>query len=238
MPKVLDGKYTLGKALGEGGFCKVDLARDDDGNKYAVKTWLEFQKKMFEDETKATEIDWHPNLVKYIEANQHGELDHNGKISQVAYILMEHVGGGELLESLMDHGGFSAEISRFYLKQMLNGLNKLHQSGLCHRDLKPENILFTENDYNIKLTDFGFLLPLEGRERTAWLKSRVGTLTYMAPEVFNRKKYRGKSIDIYSLGVILFVMHLGSMPMEAATESDKFFKALLTNRSELFWKTH
>ena len=81
MPKVLDGKYTLGKALGEGGFCKVDLARDDDGNKYAVKTWLEFQKKMFEDETKATEIDWHPNLVKYIEANQHGELDHNGKIS-------------------------------------------------------------------------------------------------------------------------------------------------------------
>ena len=42
MPKVLDGKYTLGKALGEGGFSKVDLARDDDGNKYAVKTWLEF----------------------------------------------------------------------------------------------------------------------------------------------------------------------------------------------------
>ena len=118
------------------------------------------------------------------------------------------------------------------------GMNNLHQQGLCHRDLKPENILFTADEYDIKITDFGFLLPLEGRDRTAWLKSRVGTLTYMAPEVLARDSYRGTAIDIYSLGVILFVLYLGNMPMEQASSDDKFFKCLSSNRTELFWQTH
>ena len=118
------------------------------------------------------------------------------------------------------------------------GMNNLHQQGLCHRDLKPENILFTADEYDIKITDFGFLLPLEGRDRTAWLKSRVGTLTYMAPEVLARDSYRGTAIDIYSLGVILFVLLLGNMPMEQASQEDKFFKCLSSNRTELFWQTH
>jgi serine/threonine protein kinase len=188
MPQILDGKYTLGKSLGEGGFCRVHEATDSSGNKYAVKTWIEFQQKMFEDETRATSISEHPHLVNYISASPKGTLENtnSGETSEVAYILMEHVGGGELLESLMDHGGFSEEISRYFFKQLLMGLSKMHLEGLCHRDLKPENILFTADDYDIKITDFGFLLPVEGRDRTAWLKSRVGTLTYMAPEVFNR----------------------------------------------------
>lgn len=97
---------------------------------------------------------------------------------------------------------------------------------MAHRDLKPENILFTAEDYDIKITDFGFLIPLEGRDRTAWLQSRVGTLTYMAPEVLAKESYLGKTIDLYSLGVILFVMYLGNMPMENACSSDRYFKCL------------
>ena len=240
MPQVLDNQYTLGKLLGEGGFCKVHEAIGADGCKYAIKTWNNFQEKMFQDEAKATAIGEHPHLVKCINANKHGNLvdQGSGRSEDVAYIVMEHVAGGELLDSLMDHGGFSEEIARYFFKQMLMGINKIHQMGLCHRDLKPENILFTEGDYNIKITDFGFLLPLAGRDRTAWLKSRVGTLTYMAPEVLARENYQGKAIDIYSLGVILFVLYLGNMPMEKASSEDKFFKCLSSNRTELFWQTH
>ena len=109
---------------------------------------------------------------------------------------------------------------------------------MAHRDLKPDNILFSKDEYDIKVTDFGFLIPLEGRDRNAWLQSRVGTLTYMAPEVIAREPYQGKAADIYSLGVILFILLLGNMPMEQATVDDKFFKCLQSNRVDLFWQTH
>ena len=150
---------------------------------------------------------------------------------------MEHVGGGELLQTLIDHGGFSEPICRAVFKEMLMGINHLHQKGMCHRDLKPDNILFTTG-FDIKVTDFGFMLPLEGRQREAWLKSRVGTLTYMAPEVLAREKYQGKQADIYSLGVILFILLIGNMPMESASSDDRFFKYLAANKPEMFWAAH
>ena len=70
MPLILDNKYTLGKMLGEGGFCQVYEAHDKDGNVYACKTWKQYHKKMFDDEKKALELNDHPHLVKYIESGR------------------------------------------------------------------------------------------------------------------------------------------------------------------------
>ena len=240
MPLVLDGKYQLGRILGEGGFCQVYEATDETGNLYAVKTWKQYNKKMFEDERKAVELEEHPYLVKYISSGRQAPIlnTENNSSAQVTYILMEHVSGGEFLQTLIDHSGFNDEICRYYFKQMLQGMNYLHQSGLAHRDLKPDNMMFTENGSAVKITDFGFMIPLEGRERIGWIESKVGTSSYMAPEVLSGDSYHGKLADIYSLGVILFIMRMGNMPMEVASTQDKQFKCLAGNRPDLFWSLH
>ena len=104
---------------------------------------------------------------------------------------------------------------------MLQAMHHLHDAGMAHRDLKPDNMLFTEGGAGVKITDFGFMIPLVGRERLGWIESQVGTSSYMAPEVLGGSSYQGRQADIYSLGVILFIMRMGTMPMEIAKLKDK-----------------
>jgi len=76
---------------------------------------------------------------------------------------LELVGGGELFDFVANSGAFSDNISRYYFKQMINGLKYMHSAGVAHRDLKPENIMLTE-DFTLKIADFGFAAPIEGRD--------------------------------------------------------------------------
>ena len=98
---------------------------------------------------------------------------------------------------------------------MLKGLNYLHSNkNLCHRDLKPENILVDENeDFGLKIADYGLMYRLKGENGTGVLTQSVGTPTYMAPEIFNNE-YSGRAADLFSCGVILFVMHAGNYPWD------------------------
>ena len=98
--------------------------------------------------------------------------------------------------------------------------------------------MLTKDNYDVKIADFGFMIPLEGRERLGWLKSRVGTSSYMAPEILNLEDYSGKAVDIYSLGIILFIMRIGNMPMDAAKPSNPMFKFIRDNRADRFWEAH
>lgn len=88
---------------------------------------------------------------------------------------------------------------------MINGLEYLNSKGLCHRDIKPENLLFDE-DFNLKLCDFGFSYHLSGRNGSGILHTVLGTEPYMAPEIFLEKKYNGICVDIFASAVVLFVM--------------------------------
>ena len=74
------------------------------------------------------------------------------------------------------------QLSRYYFKQLLQALYYLHSKGFSHRDLKPENILLDQN-FDLKLVDFGFSCPLKGRDGSGFNLSYVGTPTYMAPEI-------------------------------------------------------
>jgi len=123
---------------------------------------------------------------------------------------MEYVRGGELF-AYVALRPLNPCICRFYFKQILRVINYVHSNLVVHRDLKPENILIDEH-FNIKIVDFGFSAPLSGRDGGGALMTQLGTQGYMAPEILDGLPYQGQVVDLFALGVILFIMHSGHPP--------------------------
>ena len=114
---------------------------------------------------------------------------------------------------------------------MLKAVDHIHAKGYAHRDLKPENILIDEN-CDLKLVDFGF-----AAKDTGFMDTILGTPMFMAPEIISGIKYKGKTVDLFALGVILFFMRAGRYPFdEMAKSDDKLYKYICKGRFDLFWK--
>jgi serine/threonine protein kinase len=111
----------------------------------------------------------------------------NGTQVRVAYMALELINGGELFDFVALRY-FDQPICRFFFKQMLSALHFVHAKGASHRDLKPENIMLDSN-FNVKIADFGFSAPVEGRTGTGYLHTYLGTKNYMAPEIHALKNY-------------------------------------------------
>lgn len=152
-------------------------------------------------------------------------------------IVLEYCTKGELFDYLLHSGRFTEEQTRYYFKQLINGLQYLFANNVCHRDLKPENILLDEN-FNLKIADFGFSARLDGKDGSGFLKSSLGTEGYMAPEINEKKAYIGSAVDLFSAGIILFIMYTGHPPFHKALESDPYYKLLITDRNSTFWEAH
>jgi serine/threonine protein kinase len=124
----------------------------------------------------------HPNIIQQIEF---GKLPYelgSGKKKEVVYIVLELAKGGELFDYVSISGKFPEDLARFYFKQLLEGLNYCHQKGIAHRDMKPDNLLL-DHQYVLKIADFGLAGPTAGRDGKGYLKTKLGTLNYMAPEI-------------------------------------------------------
>ena len=173
----------------------------------------------------------HPNIVNLIEYGDNGEVDKNGRMEKVLYIVLELALGGELFDYVATGGRFPEPVARHYFKQLLSGLEYLHTKGVSHRDLKPENLLF-DSDFNIKIADFGF------SSSAAVNSTRLGTESYMAPEIHMGKAYSGQVCDLFAAAIILFIMVTQHPPFSKAVPNDPFYKLLCSNRSDLFWKAH
>ncbi|KAF2859668.1 Pkinase-domain-containing protein [Piedraia hortae CBS 480.64] len=142
----------------------------------------------------------HPNIVKLYDVwENHNEL----------YIIMEYVEGGELFHYIDRRGGLSEEESAYVMLQIVSALLYCHRHLICHRDLKPENILLDQRNSRVKLIDFGMAaLQPEGRKLT----TPCGSPHYAAPEVISARPYDGTKADVWSCGVILYVMLTGFTP--------------------------
>lgn len=118
--------------------------------------------------------------------------------------------------------GLPEDIAHFYFTQLVSGVSWLHGKGVAHRDIKPENILL-DGDGNLKIADFGLavLFQYQGKYRES--ESICGSPPYVAPEVVSRK-YRGDRVDIWSCGVVLFVLLAGNTPWDEPTYKSAEFQ--------------
>lgn len=109
---------------------------------------------------------------------------------------------------------------------------------MAHKDLKPENILLDKN-FDLKLADFGLSGSIEGSsgsglERTSF----VGTPGYMAPEIHMNIPYQGQVVDLFALGVTIFIMHTGTFPFKEARITDPYYKHIAARDYNSFWQMH
>ena len=123
------------------------------------------------------------------------------------------------------------------MKSILEGVSYLHSKGIVHRDLKPENILISNKDdiTNLKIIDFGLTAKYNDACPLSLLDAQWGTILYMAPEVALKQEY-SKSIDIWSLGIIMYnLLSGGCHPLHKKGESSETYKAKLLNKDKLFF---
>jgi serine/threonine protein kinase len=180
----------------------------------------------------------HPNIVNLLDfaTDAFVEKDDGRKIPVIC-IALELATGGELFDYVATGGAFNERVSRFYFRQLIEGLSYVHSHGVTHRDLKPENLLYDEK-FNLKIADFGFAAPIQGRDGSGFCKTKLGTESYMAPEIHAKRPYQGASVDLFAAAIILFIMFTQHPPFTRAEPNDPFYRLLCANRADLFWKAH
>lgn len=220
VPPGVQASYSLESLLGAGAFGTVWMASSrETGGRRAIKI-VERKRQLHEDfslepaEAEILKQVSHPNIVQLIDL-----------ISTEAcvYLVMELVLGGHLQAQLKAHGAYDEPRAKVLLQQVTLAVRHLHDRNIIHRDVKPENILFCDSGdparpegLRIKLTDFGLSTMKEGR-----LTTRCGTPSYCAPELLGGEGY-GKAVDIWSIGVLAFVVVTGGLPFVGKNRHDLF----------------
>ncbi|CAH8334482.1 unnamed protein product [Eruca vesicaria subsp. sativa] len=205
---VVVGRYEVGKLVGCGAFAKVYHGRDTGtGQSVAIKVVSKQRVNKgglngnVKREIAIMHRLRHPSIVRLYEV-----LATKSKI----FFVMEFAKGRELFGKV-SKGRFSEDLSRRYFQQLISAVGYCHSRGVYHRDLKPENLLLDEK-LELKISDFGLSALTEQIRPDGLLHTLCGTPAYVAPEVLGKKGYEGAKIDVWSCGVILFVLNAGYLP--------------------------
>ncbi|XP_061458790.1 testis-specific serine/threonine-protein kinase 1-like [Rhineura floridana] len=206
--------YAMGANLGEGSYAKVKSAFSER-LRFDVAVKIIDRRKAppdFLERFLPREIDIlakvnHRSIIKTYEIFETSD----GKV----YIVMELGAQGDLLEFIKTKGAMPEDIARKMFRQLCAAIKYCHDADIVHRDLKCENLLL-DKDYHIKLSDFGFSKRLTRDEEGKIVHSKTfcGSAAYAAPEVLQGIPYEPKVYDMWSLGIILYIMVCGSMPYD------------------------
>lgn len=157
----------------------------------------------------------HPNIVRLYEV-----IDTSSKL----FLILE-LGDYDMFEYIMrnENKGIKESDAQQYFSQIIKAIDYCHTLHVVHRDLKPENVVFFEKLGMVKLTDFGFSnLFTPGQQ----LQTSCGSLAYSAPEILLGDAYDAPAVDVWSLGVILYMLVCGRLPFQETNESETLTKIL------------
>ncbi|EIM92919.1 snf 1 [Stereum hirsutum FP-91666 SS1] len=207
LPLTALGEYTVTQEIAEGTFGKVKMATHKlTGHKVAMK----FISKQVIQQTRTKnrvqrEVEYmrtlrHPHIIKLYEVIS----------TDTDIVIVLEYAGGELFNYIVENGRMPEPQARRFFQQLISGIEYSHKLKIVHRDLKPENVLL-DDDLNVKIADFGLSNEIKDGD---FLKTSCGSPNYAAPEVIRGGLYTGPEIDVWSCGVILYVMLCGRLPFE------------------------
>ncbi|XP_037630787.1 serine/threonine-protein kinase SIK3 homolog isoform X3 [Sebastes umbrosus] len=209
-PPARVGHYEIERTIGKGNFAVVKLAthvitKAKVAIKIVDKTQLDEEnlKKIFR-EVQIMKLLKHPHIIRLYQVME---------TERIIYLVTEYASGGEIFDHLVAHGRMAEKDARKKFKQIVAAVHFCHCRNIVHRDLKAENLLLDHN-LNIKIADFGFSNLFS---RGQLLKTWCGSPPYAAPELFEGKEYDGPKVDIWSLGVVLYVLVCGALPFDGST---------------------
>ncbi|XP_026821083.1 calcium/calmodulin-dependent protein kinase type 1 isoform X2 [Rhopalosiphum maidis] len=216
----IEDKYDVKDLLGTGAFSEVRLAvsKERPNEMYAVKIIdkkaLKGKEDSLDNEIKVLRRLTHPNIVQLLET-----FEDKSKV----YLIMELVTGGELFDRIVQKGSYTEKDAAHLIRQVLGAVDYMHEQGVVHRDLKPENLLYysTDDDSKIMISDFG----LSKIEDSGVMATACGTPGYVAPEVLAQKPY-GKAVDVWSIGVISYILLCGYPPFYDENDANLFAQIL------------
>ncbi|CAH2041442.1 unnamed protein product, partial [Iphiclides podalirius] len=204
------GFYDIERTIGKGNFAVVKLARHRiTKTEVAIKIIDKSQldagnlQKVYREVDIMKRLD-HPHIIKLYQVME---------TKNMIYIVSEYASKGEIFDYIARYGRMAEQAARRKFWQILSAVEYCHERRIVHRDLKAENLLLDAN-MNIKIADFGFSnYYATGELLATW----CGSPPYAAPEVFEGKRYSGPEIDIWSLGVVLYVLVCGALPFDGST---------------------
>ncbi|XP_063169143.1 SNF-related serine/threonine-protein kinase-like [Candoia aspera] len=209
------GLYDLGRRLGRGHFAEVRLARHVfTGERVAVKVIEKGRlgggaAARLRREVGCMKLVQHPNVVRLYQV-----LETPARL----YLVLELGDGGDMFDLLVRHpGGLGEPRAKRYFAQLVHAISYCHRLHVVHRDLKPENVLFFQQRGVVKLTDFGFSSCFQPGTPLA---TSCGSLAYSAPEILLGEEYDAPAVDVWSLGVILYMLVCGHPPFQEANDSE------------------
>ena len=223
--------YKYGRLIGQGAFGKVNLGLNVlTGRVVAIKSFNKSNlnsnsenMKKIKYETNLMKKLNHPNITKILELFEDKEY---------ILIIMEYINGGNLFSFLKKHRKVSEKTAKLLYRQIILGIKYMHQQGIVHRDIKLENILIDLNN-NIKICDFGIGRVLSSPEQP--LFDQCGTPMYIAPEILlcsKEKGYKGFPVDIWSSGIVLYILLSGTLPFSFKNSSSSLSESNESNLSE------
>ena len=206
----LESFYSVGRELGQGSFATVrSVTCEKDQTKWAAKC-IDKKNLSAEDE-KALDTE-----VEIL-----GSLDHRNIVhlrecfdsKKTFYMVLENCAGGEMFDRIVEKEKYSEHEARVAFFQIITALDYCHGKGVVHRDLKPENLLYSDGteDAALKIADFGLARLFSDEKHMEMMTTMCGTPGYVAPEILKGLKY-DSSVDIWSAGVILYILLCGYPP--------------------------
>ncbi|CAG8515140.1 6332_t:CDS:2 [Paraglomus occultum] len=219
-PKKVLGPYVLTKTLGAGSMGKVKLAvHEHTGEKLAVKIIPRVQPgdrdnkendSSNKDDNKETRTIREAAIMLLLHHPYIVQLKEVIVLPHHYYMFFEYVNGGQMLDYIISHGKLKEKQARKFARQIVSALDYCHRNSIVHRDLKIENILISKSG-SIKIIDFGLSNLYSPRSH---LSTFCGSLYFAAPELLNAKVYTGPEVDVWSFGIVLFVLVCGRVPFD------------------------